>query len=312
MPSNPSDGEHTVIADDVSFGEGPVWCADTGTVVCTAVASGRLHRIWPSEWRSEVLIDLGGGPNACAPATDGGFLVTQNGGMDFAALGLPGFENVGPMRPQEPGLVHVAVDGSVTYLATEDENGQHLSAPNDLVTMPDGSVYFTDPGHHPPPAEPAGRLLRLYPDGRVENVGGTFHYCNGVARDHLGRLLVIEANGLLRVEHDGRQEWLVEDFGGVAGDGMAVDTEGRVHVCCPGDDRIRVVSPAGEIESVIDLAAGSLPTNCCFGGPDGTDLFVTLALHRSVVALGGRPHPGVPVIAWQPPPTAADRPETVQ
>lgn len=311
MPKQ-SRGEETVIADDVSFGEGPVWCAESGTVVCTAVASGRLHRIWPDQRRSEVLADIGGGPNACAPAVDGGFLVTQNGGIDFAPLRLPGFEDVAPLRPQEPGLVHVAMDGSVTSVVTHDEHGQHLSAPNDLVTMADGSVYFTDPGHHPPSPEPAGRLLRLHPNGRIENVGGPFHYCNGVAVDHQGRLLVIEANGLLHLEPDGHQEWVVEDLGGVAGDGMAVDTGGRVHVCCPGDDRIRVVSPSGEIESVIQLAAGSLPTNCCFGGPDGTDLFVTLALHSCVVVLADRPHPGVPVIAWSPPSAAADRPETVR
>lgn len=186
----------------------------------------------------------------------------------------------------------------MTEVAADDETGRPLSAPNDLVTMPDGSVYLTDPGHHPLPPEPAGRLLRLRSDGRVENVNGPFEYCNGVARDHRDRILLVEANGLLRIEPDGRSTWLVEDFGGVAGDGMAVDVEGSVYVCCPGDHRIRVVSPEGTIESSIDFADGSLPTNCCFGGPNGNDLFVTLAGAKTVVAVEGLPHPGVPVIAW--------------
>lgn len=290
--------EVTVVATDVAFGEGPIWCADTETVVCTAVAAGLLHRIWPAERRSEIEVDVGGGPNACAPAADGGFLVTQNGGMDFGAMGVPGFESLPSMRPQTPGLVHVAADGTVNYLAQRDEHGQPLIAPNDLVTMPDGSVVFTDPGHHPAPPEPVGRVLRLHPEGRIENIASPFRYCNGVARDHLDRLLVVEANGLLRMELDGRYEWLVDDFGGGPGDGLAVDVEGNAYVCCPGDHRLRVVTPSGDVETYVEFDAGSLPTNCCFGGADGTDLFVTLAMQQTVVMITGLPYRGVPVIAW--------------
>ena len=68
------------------------------------------------------------------------------------------------------------------------------------------------------------------------------------------------------------------DVENVAGDGMAIDVADNVHVCCPGD--------------------GSLPTNCCFGRADGTDLFVTLAMAQTVARLSGRPHPGVDVITW--------------
>jgi len=290
--------EITVIATGVAFGEGPIWCADAGTVVCTAVASGFLHRIWPDEQRSRVEVDVGGGPNACAPAADGGFLVTQNGGMDFASLGVPGFEGLPAMRPQVPGLIHVAPGGAVTYLATEDEHGRPLIAPNDLVTMPDGSVVFTDPGHHPVPADPVGRVLRFQKNGLVETVAAPFRYCNGVARDHRDGLLVVEANGLLRMDLDGNHEWLIEDLGPGPGDGLAVDVEGNAFVCCPGDDQIRVVTPSGEVATWVQFDAGSLPTNCCFGGPDGTDLFVTLALRQTVVQVTGFPHPGVPVLSW--------------
>ena len=66
------------------FPEGPVWCAD-GTVVCTSVAEGALYRVWPGESRKERIAEVGGGANAAAPADDGGFLVTQNGGIDFGA-----------------------------------------------------------------------------------------------------------------------------------------------------------------------------------------------------------------------------------
>lgn len=94
--------EAVEIADDVAFGEGPVWCDDSDTLVCTAVATGLLHRIWPDEGKSTVIADVGGGPNACAPAIGGGFLVTQNGGMDFAAFGLPGLTRSPRCGPESP------------------------------------------------------------------------------------------------------------------------------------------------------------------------------------------------------------------
>ena len=76
-----------VVVGGLLFPEGPVWCPD-GTVVCTSVAEGALYRVWPREGRKERIASVGGGANAAAPADDGGFLVTQNGGIDFAPMGL--------------------------------------------------------------------------------------------------------------------------------------------------------------------------------------------------------------------------------
>jgi sugar lactone lactonase YvrE len=288
----------TVVATDVLFGEGPVWCPDDESVVCTAVASGKLHRIWPYQQRSEVLATTQGGPNACAPAADGGFLVTQNGGIDFTLHNLPGFDSLPAFTPQTPSIQHVSADGTVREIASRDVDGKPMMAPNDLVTMPDGTLYFTDPGHHPLPPDPSGRILRLDRDGTVHHVAGPFKYCNGIARDHQGRLLIIEDNGIMYLEPDGTTEWLYEDFGGVAGDGFAVDLDGNAWVCCPGDSRIRVVSPKGTIEEVIECGEFAFPTNCCFGGRDGRTLFVTLSVARTVVMLEGLPVGGVEVFAW--------------
>src|SRR6185295_3674911 len=132
----------------VLFGEGPAWCAD-GTLMCTSVGEGRLYRVWPAECRAALFADTEGGANACAPAADGGFLVTQNGGIDFSRFDLPGFDTLPPYMPVTPGLQYAAPDGTVTYLATHVDDGTALNAPNDLVVVPDGTVYFTDPGKHP-------------------------------------------------------------------------------------------------------------------------------------------------------------------
>ena len=91
--------------------------------------------------------------NGAALASDGGFLVTQNGGFDFAATGL--FDDPPPHRPAVPGLQRAATDGTVAYVTDEP-----LQAPNDLVVAADGTVFFTDPGSFPPPEDPIARGRR--------------------------------------------------------------------------------------------------------------------------------------------------------
>ena len=90
-----------VVADGVRFGEGPVWCGDNSLVV-TSVADGALYRIDVATGVMALFAETGGGANGAALAADGSMLVTQNGGIDFAALGL--FPEPTPFRPATPGL----------------------------------------------------------------------------------------------------------------------------------------------------------------------------------------------------------------
>jgi sugar lactone lactonase YvrE len=56
--------------------------------------------------------------------------------------------------------------------------------------------------------------------------------------------------------------------------GLAVDREGGVWVALTGGGAVRRYSPAGELLEAIRISI-TLVTSCAFGGPDGTDLFVT-------------------------------------
>ena len=133
-----------VVCDGIRFAEGPVWCGNNALVV-TSVAEGRLYRVEPDQNRATVFADTGGGANGAALAADGSILVTQNGGFDFAATGL--FADPPPFFvPTTPGLQLATPDGTVTYLADDG-----FQSPNDLAVAFDGSVYFTDPPHYPPP-----------------------------------------------------------------------------------------------------------------------------------------------------------------
>ncbi|HEV7524628.1 MAG TPA: SMP-30/gluconolactonase/LRE family protein, partial [Acidimicrobiia bacterium] len=195
-----------VVGTGIPFAEGPVWCPD-GTVVTTSVAAGALFRVRPESERVERIAVTNGGANGAALAADGSILVTQNGGIDFSKL--PGvFATFPACVPTVPGLQLAAPDGTVTYLAQGDFRG-----PNDLAITPDGTVYFTDPGHFPPEDDAKGRVMIYARDGSVTTIADGFYYCNGIAFEADGTVVVVERRGLQRVFADGSREWVNPKLG---------------------------------------------------------------------------------------------------
>ncbi len=286
-----------VVVDGVVFGEGPYWCAD-GTLVCTSVGSGRLHRVFPDAGRAEVVAVTDGGPNSCVGAMDGGFLVTQNGGIDFSIFKLPGFSELPPYKPVTPGLQYVSPSGDCSYVATETKDRSPMQGPNDLIVAADGTVYFTDPGHHPLPEVPSGRVMKMDRHGVVSVIAEGLTYCNGIALDPDGSLVLVERRGLMRLDGDGRREWIIEQLGEAPGDGFCLDSEGNYYVACSTDQCIRVIDHEGKQLEVLAIDGPGVVTNCCFGGTDGRSLFATDALPGNVVVWPGLPHAGIPIHQW--------------
>lgn len=280
-----------VVCDGIRFGEGPVWCPD-GTLVVTSVADGALYRIDPGAGTALRWVDTGGGANGAALGADGSFLVTQNGGIDFAAYGLYR-DDPPPYRPVTPSLQRVGPDEAVSVVAAEG-----FRAPNDLAVHPDGRVVFTDPGHFPPADPPVARLMELAADGSTRVVADGFTYCNGVALEPDGTVVVVEAQGLQRVHADGPRSWWIEVLGPGGGDGFCVDVDGRAYVASTTEHGVRVVDPDGAVVDFLEIAGAGLTTNCCFGGDDGRTLFATDALPGHVVAWEGMPTPGLPLPSW--------------
>jgi gluconolactonase len=288
-----------VVVDGIRFGEGPVWCPD-GTLVVTSVADGALYRVWPEEHRFELVADTGGGANGAALAADGSILVTQNGGIDFAATGV--FADPPESRPATPGLQRAFPDGRVEYLAglpsPDHQPAERFLAPNDLCVDRDGTVFFTDPGHYPPPESPVGRVVAYDRDGTTRVVAAGFSYCNGIALDLDGNLVVVEKTGLQRLLPDGSREWVIETLGRGAGDGFCLDVDGRFYVASTVEHGVRVVDPDGSIVDFLEIEGGGVTTNCCFGGPDNRWLFATDALPGTVVVWTDLPSPGLALPVW--------------
>jgi gluconolactonase len=286
-----------VVCPEPRFAEGPVWCAATGndaaSIVCTSVSEGAVYRVDIAAGTCTPLAVTGGGANGAAPCADGGFLVTQNGGLDFAAIGM--FEDPPVCTPVPPGLQRVAPDSRVEYLTPDP-----LQAPNDLAVATDGTVYFTDPPPWPLPDDARGRVWAYGRDGALSLVADGFYYPNGIGIEDDGTLVVVENGlmgrptfGLVRLDRNGDRELFADQ----TGDGFCFDVDGRLYVA-GGVHGVTVLEPDGSIVEVLEIPGRGVTTNCCFGGDDLRTLFATEAVPGGVVAWEGMPAPGTPVVAW--------------
>ena len=284
--------QSVVVGTGIPFAEGPVWCPDR-TVVATSVAAGALYRVWPEQQKTDRIAVTGGGANGAALAADGSILVTQNGGIDFSKLPGAFSASLPNSAPATPGLQLAKPDGTVTYLADQDLHG-----PNDLAVTPGGDVFFTDPGHFPPSADDVGRVLIYGRDGKVRTFASGFFYCNGIAFDRDGTVVVVERRGLQRVHDNKQREWVIEKLGRGGGDGFCLDADGRYYVAATIEHGVRVVEPDGAVVDFLEIPGEGVTTNCCFGGADGRTLFATDAVPGHVVVFEGLPTPGLPLPTW--------------
>ncbi len=264
-----------LIASGIAVPEGPTWCPD-GTLVITSVAEGALYRIWPEERRKEKIAVTRGGANSTALASDGGFLVTQNGGIDFRTLMMmpgTGIDKYPLPAPDyvDPGIQRVLPDGTVTRLLGR------MQAPNDLTIAPDGTIYFTDPHSFPaPPGGPKARVIAIEPDGN---------------------LIVTEGNGLVRLSPHGEREWIIENISeNHATDGIKLDVDGRIYMAASVDRGVRIVED-GRIVEHFPLEGEGFTTNLCFGGEDLRTLFITDG-PGNVWMIRDTPTAGLPLNPW--------------
>ena len=194
----------------IPFSEGPVWCPD-GTVVATSVAAGgRCTACGPSRPRSSDRGDRGGA-NGAALAADGSILVTQNGGMDFSKL--PGvFATFLPACvPVTPGLQLVAPGRHGDDPRRVLHRHRRYSGPERSRghARRRGVLHRSRPLSRPR-GRPRPRAWSTSATDRCARSPTASHYCNGIAFEPDGTVVVVERRGLQRVFPDGEREWVVE------------------------------------------------------------------------------------------------------
>jgi sugar lactone lactonase YvrE len=289
-----------VVATGIGFPEGLAWSARDGTLLCTGTHDGAVWRIWPDEARTELVASFGGGANNLALTTDGGCLVTQNGGIDAGDAMLeifPGMTRLPRVEPATPGLLRIHPDGRVEYLIATG-----LNTPNDIAVTPAGELLITDPGNplsereQPPP-----RVLRVARDLSLHVVAEGFAYCNGIFVTADEQVLVTDHHGVVRVAADGGVHDVVGGLEETLPDGLCADRDGRLYVAAGLGFGVHVVEDGAVVETLAMPGDRGFTSNCAFGGPDGTWLFATDAVSGTVVRWTDMPAPGQPVRAWDPP-----------
>ena len=191
-------------------------------------------------------------------------------------------------------------DGTVTSIV-DGWGGGHLNSPNDVVVARDGSVWFTDPAYgitQPREGHPGEReygdhwTFRCGPDGEdLRPVATDLDQPNGLAFDPDERVLYIASSSLddpviraydRRGDHgdllkNGRVFARLESGEGVP-DGIRVDVDGNVW--SSSQRGIVVFDPTGS--RIGEIPVPETVANLCFGGDDGTTLFIaaTTSIHR--------------------------------
>jgi gluconolactonase len=292
-------------ATGLKFPEGPIAMAD-GSVILVEIARGALTRVW-GNGKSEVVANLGGGPNGAALGPDGAVYVTNNGGFEWhnnAGLLFPGD------RPHDYTTGRIErVDlktGKVERLY-DNCNGIRLNGPNDLVFDKHGGFYFTDLGKGYGRLHDRGAVYYATANGKaIKEVVFPIDMPNGcglspdettlyVAQTMVGRLMKfdIKAPGELTPPTGILQGDLVCGLPGLQlFDSLAVEANGRVCVATISfpTGGISSIAPDGSFEQT--PFADPLVTNICFGGKDLKTAYVCLSATGKLIETQW-PRPGL-------------------
>lgn len=175
--------------------------------------------------------------------------------------------------------------GEWTVLADRFE-GRRLNSPNDVALHPDGSLWFSDPTYGIDKPEegyggemelPGRWVFRLDPDGTLTAPIRDRSKPNGLAFADAGTLLLADTGDggvyRYRVTPDGAATLDGEHFRVSPGktDGLRLDEQGRIWSSAA--DGVHVLTPDGRKLGRIPVP--ETVSNLCFGGPDGTLLYMT-------------------------------------
>jgi len=241
-----------------TFLEGPSFDRD-GNLWVVDIPWGRIFRIAP-DGTVDLAAEYDGEPNG---------LKFHQDGRAFIADHRHGIMVLDPAT----GKVEPYLDRA--YL-------QRFKGVNDLVFASNGDMFFTDQGQTGL-QDPTGRLYRLSAAGHLTCILDTIPSPNGLVLNDAENtvfLAVTRGNAIWRVPFrpDGtayKVGIFIQMSGGGGPDGMAADQESNIAVCHVGLGSVWLFSALGEPMLRIRSPLGPMTTNCAFGGPGNTQLFIT-------------------------------------
>jgi len=258
----PHDAKLETVATGFGFTEGPVWDR-AGFLYISDETLNKIYRVYVSDGRKEEVIALGD--------PDGSTYDQQGRLIDCASV----------LRA----IIEVSKGGKYKILADNFE-GKKFNSPNDVISGPDGALYFTDPTLDLPEGQkqeiPFQGVYRLDSSGSVRLLTKDLTQPNGLAFSPDGKRFYVDdsAQKNIRVYDFAPNATLSNGriFGEEPGgkgegvpDGIKVDESGNLFVTGP--KGIWIWSPQGVHLGTI--AMPEQPANLTWGGPDLRTLYIT-------------------------------------
>jgi gluconolactonase len=257
----PTNTKLELVSGGMGFAEGPVW-DPAGFVYVSDEVLNKIFRIYPDGHKEE-LISLGD--------PDGSTYDEHRQLIDCASV----------LRA----VIRIRPDGKYTVLADRYQ-GKRFNSPNDVVTGPDGALYFTDPTSDLPKDQKQELdfkgVFRLDSQGQVTLLTKELTEPNGLAFSPDGKRLYVDdsAQRNIRVydfQTDGtlRPGRIFGEEPGAKGegvpDGMRLDRAGNLYVTGPGG--LWVWDSDGHHLGTIMLP--EQPANLAWGDADLKTLYIT-------------------------------------
>jgi len=175
-----------------------------------------------------------------------------------------------------------------------------MSQPNDLAIGPDDVLYASDPAWD----NGTGQLWRIDRQGKVTSLAVDMGTTNGIEVSPDGKTLYVNESVQRNVwaftltgDGQAKDKRLVKKFDDAGFDGMRCDVDGNLYITRHGKGTVVKLTPKGEILQEIDVL-GKMPSNLCFGGPDGRTVYVTEVEHTRLVKFRVD-QPGLAWKRWQ-------------
>jgi gluconolactonase len=161
----------------------------------------------------------------------------------------------------------------------------NMNQPNDLAIAADGTLYASDPDW----SHGTGQIWRIDRNGIASRVATDMGTTNGLDLSPDGKWLYVNESvqrhvWRFPVHGDGSlgDKELVHRFREYGMDGMRCAANGNLFITRHGKGTVVIMKPSGDIVREIDVL-GSMPSNLCFGGPDGRTVFVTEVEQKRIV-----------------------------
>ena len=264
-----ADFEIETLTSDCQFTEGPVWSSD-GFYLFSDITANTVYKLVPGE-NKEVYIANSGTENK----SDEDLKPDQVGSNGLA------YDKNGTLLVCRHGSHMVAKwDGQNLQPFITHYNKTPLNSPNDIIVDAKGRIFFSDPPYGLKDAklnsekfQPSANVY-CYDDKELKIICEKYQYPNGVCITPDGSELYICSSkpfeNFISV-YDVETLQFKRTLAHETSDGIKCDLHGNVYLC--NKEGIIILNKEGKRMALIKFA--TIPANCCWGGKEGKDLFIT-------------------------------------